>query len=75
MEQRIHTEHERAALYALEARHWFYHGRCALSAGDMVSAAFAATAWQRKWDIAERHSDTASKLEAQRGSVFPGVLS
>ena len=70
---RVHTEHDHAADYALQARYWLYRGRCAKADGDIISASFAAMSWQRKWDIAERHSDEAERLEIRHGSVFPGV--
>lgn len=73
MTKQIHSEHEDAASYALQARYWLHYGRCAKSDGDMVSASFAAMSWQRKWNIAEKHSDHAEHLEARHGSVFPGV--
>jgi hypothetical protein len=73
MTNRIHSEHEEATGYALQARHWFHYGHCAKSDGYIISASFAAMSWQRKWSIADRHSDHAEYLELQSEPVFPGV--
>lgn len=69
----ITHEHGKAADYALQAWYWLCYGRCMLTDGDTLSAAWAAMAWQRKWDAAERHSRDATALETRFGSVFPGV--